>query len=351
MISAISQPPQRESTRVILPAPESPPVFDRRPLIDGHRRIVDHLRLSVTRACNLRCRYCRPRIGAAGNSRDLSDAQRLDVIRLLCEDHDLRQTRLTGGEPLLHGPIVRLIETIRSSFPDLSLAMTTNGWRLKSLARELRAAGLDRLNISLDSIDSHSYRVLTGGELAPVLDGIDEAIEAGFPAPRLNAVVLSEVNDHQLPEMVSWAVQRGMEIRFLEAMPIGPAAGFNREHFVPAKRIKSILQVHYRLSPMPRLPGETAIRFTVEGASIRGTLGIIAPISEPFCWQCRRMRLTSDGKLFPCLLDSRFVDLSTSWDDAGFHSHQADDLIRSVVARKHASESLRQETAMVVLGG
>jgi cyclic pyranopterin phosphate synthase len=324
---------------------------DRRPLIDGHRRIVDHLRLSVTSACNLRCLYCRPTIGKAADSRDLSDAQRLDLVRYLCDVHGLRQVRLTGGEPLLHGSIVRLIATIRSSFPDLSLAMTTNGRRLKSLAGDLRAAGLDRLNISLDSIDPQTYRVLTGGELRPVLEGIDAAAAAGFPPPRLNTVVLSGVNDHQLPEMVSWAIQRGMEVRFLEAMPIGPAAGFNREHFVPASRIKDSLKTHYRLNPMPRQPGETAARFAVEDASIRGAIGIIAPISEPFCGECRRMRLTADGKLFPCLLDSRFADLSSCWDGTSFEPDKAETLILSAVAGKAASGLLRQDTAMIKLGG
>lgn len=229
--------------------------------------------------------------------------------------------------------------------------MTTNGWRLKSLAAGLRAAGLDRLNISLDSIDPGVYRTLTGGELAPVLDGINAAMAAGFPPPRLNAVVLSGVNDHLLPEMVSWAIQRGMELRFLEAMPIGPAADFNRSHFVPAGRIKDILKNRYSLVALPRRPGETAARFAVRGESIVGTIGIIAPVSEAFCGQCRRIRITADGKLFPCLLDARFVDLSSCWDDAGFQAGKADDLMIDAVSGKRSSGVMRQDTSMIALGG
>jgi cyclic pyranopterin phosphate synthase len=229
--------------------------------------------------------------------------------------------------------------------------MTTNGWRLKSLARNLWAAGLNRLNISLDSIDRQTYRALTGGELKPVLKGIDAAIAEGFPPPRLNAVVLSGVNDHQLPDMVSWATQRNMEMRFLEAMPIGPAADFNRAHFVPASQIKEMIRTRFTVSAMPRLPGETATRYRVSGAAVQGTVGIIAPISEPFCGQCRRIRLTADGKLFPCLLDSRFTDMSSCWDDTGFLPDKAETLMTIAATSKSASGLFQQHAAMIKLGG
>lgn len=323
----------------------------RRTLFDGQGRIVDHLRLSVTSACNLHCRYCRPRNSWTRAAHELSDSQRLDLIRFLHDSYGLKQIRLTGGEPLLHDSIVSLIAAIRRSFPALSLAMTTNGGRLKSHSADLRAAGLDRLNVSLDSIDPDVYRSLTGGELAPVLEGIERAISMGFPPPRLNAVVLAGINDDQLPEMVSWAHDRGMEIRFLEAMPIGPAAEFNRGHFVPARRIKSILETHHRLTPLPRAPGETAARYLAEGAFGGGPVGIIAPLSESFCGQCRRMRLTADGKLFPCLLDSRFADLAICWDETGFQSDKANALILDAVAGKRPTGMSRQDTAMIALGG
>ena len=324
---------------------------ERRKLIDGQGRIIDHLRLSVTSACNLSCLYCRPGRGSGCRPRELSDSQRLELIRFLHDEYGLKQVRLTGGEPLLHDSIVPLVAEIRRSLPALSLAMTTNGGRLKFLASDLKQAGLDRLNVSLDSTNPATYRALTGGELAPVLEGIEQAIMVGFPPPRLNAVVLAGFNDDQLPDMVSWAHHRGMEIRFLEAMPIGPAADFNRQHFVSAHRIQEVLSAHYRLSPLPRAPGETAARFRADGSSGSGTIGIIAPISESFCGQCRRMRLTADGKLFPCLLDSRFVDLASCWDSAGFQHSRADGFILDAAAGKRASGLYRQDTAMIVLGG
>lgn len=322
-----------------------------RPLIDGHARVIDHLRLSLTSACNLHCLYCRPQAAARHGSRDLSDDQRLDLIRFLHDSYGLAQLRLTGGEPLLHRSLVTLIARIRCTFPALAIAMTTNGGQLKSMAAALRRAGLDRLNISLDSMDPATYRTLTGGQLAPVLDGIDAAVAAGFPPPRLNAVVLAGINDHQLPGMVTWAVQRGLELRLLEAMPIGPAASFNREHYVPARRFKDILQQQVELTPLPRRSGETATRFAVRTGALRGTIGIIAPVSESFCGQCRRIRITADGRLFPCLLDSRFVEIAPCWGETGFLPDEAHDRIAHAVAGKRAAGPLKQHTAMVALGG
>ncbi len=324
---------------------------DRRRLADRFGRTIDHLRLSVTSACNLRCLYCRPVCGSLVKAARLTDAQRLELIRFFYSRYGLKQLRLTGGEPLLHPTIVRLTASIKSLAPDLALAMTTNASRLGPVAADLRAAGLDRLNISLDTIDPRIYRKLTDGELAPVLQGIERAMAMGFPPPKLNTVVLAGVNDHQLPDLAAWAFERNIEIRFLEAMPIGPAAPFNREHFVGAAEIRRRLCRSLNLVAVPRQDGETAVRYAATGPGLRGTLGIIAPVTEPFCGQCRRMRVTADGRLFPCLLDSRSVDLSSCWEKAAFQPHKVDDLIRRAVEAKSASGLLHQETAMIALGG
>lgn len=323
----------------------------RPPLADRCGRTIDHLRLSVTSACNLRCLYCRPASRLPAKSAQLTDDQRLDLVRFLHGHYGLKQLRLTGGEPLLHPAIVRWIASVRSSAPELSLAMTTNACRLEPLAADLRAAGLGRLNISLDTIDPHSYRELTGGDLAPVLRGIDRAIAVGFPPPKLNTVVLAGVNDHQLADLVAWAFERKIEIRFLEAMPIGPAAAFNRAHFVGAVEIRRRLCLGMKLVEVPRQHGETAVRYVATGPGLHGTLGIIAPVTESFCGQCRRMRVTADGRLFPCLLDSRCVDLSTCWTKSAFQPNKADELIRCAVEAKRATGLLHQETAMIALGG
>lgn len=330
-------------TELLIPQP--------RPLIDGQGRTIDHLRLSVTSACNLRCLYCRPSPHGASCGNDLTDDQRLQIVEYLYVRHGLRQLRLTGGEPLLHSTIVSLIMRIRQSAPALALAMTTNGFRLASMARALRDAGLDRLNISLDVIDPVRYRSLTGGCLDDVVRGIDAAVIAGFPPPKLNAVVLAGINESELVDLAHWAFRRSLEVRFLEAMPIGPAARFNRAHFVPASRIRRRLESRFVLSPMPRNSGETAARYWAESPDQSGILGIIAPISESFCAQCRRMRLTADGKLFPCLLDARSVHLSDCWQDGRLIAKRVDDCIEAAVRGKKANGLLRQDSPMIALGG
>jgi cyclic pyranopterin phosphate synthase len=322
------------------------------PLIDGCGRRIDHLRLSVTSECNLRCVYCRPAVASrVAASAILSDRQRLELVTWLYDRFGLRQLRLTGGEPLLHRSIESLIAAIRDAAPDLSIAMTTNGCLLSRSAARLRAAGLDRLNISLDTLDAQSYRELTGGDLAEVLSGIDAAHAARFPAPRLNTVVLRGVNDDHLTPLARWALARGMEIRFLEAMPIGPAADFNLARFVPAAEIRRALQQTFTLKPLPRGAGETAVRYYARNCNIAGTIGIIAPISESFCGQCRRIRVTADGRLYPCLLDSRSVDLGSAWPDGRWDTDMAENMLDAAVRVKQPIGLFGQGAAMVTLGG
>lgn len=327
------------------------PIPQPRPLIDGQGRTIDHLRLSVTSACNLRCLYCRPSPQGVSCEKDLTDDQRMEIVEYLYARRGLRQLRITGGEPLLHASVVSLIARIRKSAPALSLAMTTNGLRLASMARALRRAGLDRLNVSLDTIDPIRYRSLTGGCVDDVIRGIDAAFAAGFPPPKLNAVVLTGTNENRIVELAQWAFRRSLEIRFLEAMPIGPAAQFNRRHFVPASRIRRGLESRFVLRPIPRNPGETAARYRAESSDQSGILGIIAPISESFCGQCRRMRLTADGRLFPCLLDTRSVHLSDCWRDGRLNVERVDDRIGAAIGGKKSKGLFQQDLPMIALGG
>ncbi len=322
-------------------------------LIDGCGRRIDHLRLSLTSACNLRCLYCRPRgMGEPpSHTHDLDDKQRLELVQYLYETYHLRQLRLTGGEPLLHPSISSLIADVRRIAPELDLAMTTNGGRLAELAKPLRRAGLDRVNVSLDTLDPAQYRNLTCGELAPVLDGIKQCIAVGFPPPRINTVVLAGINDQQLTDLAEWSLEQGTEIRFLEAMPIGPAAIFNRDRFVDATTIRETLARHFTLTPLPRNHGETAMRYSVVRGNSNGVIGIIAPVTERFCGQCRRMRITADGRLFPCLLDERSVDLRPAWSRGRWSLAFVDRLIQSAVDAKQWQGLALQRTAMVQLGG
>jgi len=232
------------------------------------------------------------------------------LIDFLTRECALRQIRFTGGEPLLHHSLIELIAATREIAPHLNIAMTTNGQRLKQLAKPLRAAGLDRLNISLDTLDGEVYRRLTGGDLKPVLEGIDQAAQEGFDPIKINMVVLRDINHHELSRLVRWSAERGFVMRFLEAMPIGPAAEFNRKHFVSQHEMLSSLAGHYQVCDLGRSPGATARRYALTSGKSRVEVGIVAPVSAPFCGDCRRMRLSSEGRLFPCLLDSQSVDLA-----------------------------------------
>ena len=321
-------------------------------LIDGCGRTIDHLRLSVTSTCDLRCAYCRPNghANARSSSGSLTDEQRVEFVRFLHEWYGLTQVRITGGEPLLYRGVTRLVAELRRAIFELELAITTNGRLLYDKGFELFHAGLDRLNVSLDSLKPERYHQITGANIEGVLNGIESARFVGFRTLRINTVVLRGVNDDEIIDLSIWALARGLEIRFLEAMPIGPAADFNRSAFVSGAEVKAILARRFQLNHLRRKPGETARRFRATCRGADGIIGLIAPITEPFCSACRRIRLTAEGILYPCLLDNRSVDMRPAWSNSGLSPGKADKLIRLAVAAKgpHGSS---QATQMVTLGG
>ena len=342
-------------------------------LIDGCGRRIDHLRLSVTSKCDLRCVYCEPesatsadgngqrtngnhKLRLAGAKHDapkpftLTDEQRVEFVAFLHERYGLSQVRITGGEPLIYRGTVSLVASIRRRMPGIRIAMTTNGRLLYQNGLELKRAGLDRLNVSLDSLDPARYHAITRGHIDAVLDGLRSAIFVGFDPPKINTVVLKGMNDGELVGLAQWAMARGHEIRFLEAMPIGPVAELNRRAFVPASQIRALLAEEFTLEPLEAVPGETAKRYAAVNGSCRGVIGIIAPVSEPFCAGCRRIRLTADGRLFPCLLDNRSVDLASAWHDGVLRTDAAAELITSAIAGKKPVGKV-QSVPMISLGG
>jgi cyclic pyranopterin phosphate synthase len=227
--------------------------------------------------------------------------------------------------------------------------MTTNAQRLHRTAVSLRGAGLSRLNVSLDTLDAAAYRELTGGELRSVLQGLDAARAAGFESIKINAGVLRGINDARLAELVEWSSREGFALRFLEAMPIGAAAEFNRSHFVSADAILEALSSSYHVSDLGRSAGSTARMYHLRGAGTEAEVGLIAPVTRPFCGDCRRMRLTADGRFFPCLLDSRSFELS-----GPLRSNAPDgellDMLRRALQKKESKGSI-QQVNMVQLGG
>jgi cyclic pyranopterin phosphate synthase len=273
---------------------------------DSLGRSIAYLRLSLTSACPMRCLYCRPGHQAPDRSIALIRPDEIEtLVRHLVRHHGLTKVRLTGGEPTARADLVEIIERLSSVDGLADLAMTTNGLTLASHARLYHNAGLGRVNISLDSLDSAAFARITGIDgLDRVLRGIDSAIQAGLKPIRLNTVVVAGANEHELPALLRFAGARGLEIRFIELMPMGPLADQWPRRYVPESQMRRLLQ-EGTLTWDPLEQGhDSARRFRValDDGSV-ATVGFITPMSCNFCASCNRLRLTADGRIHPCLMD------------------------------------------------
>jgi cyclic pyranopterin phosphate synthase len=261
------------------------------------------LRISVTDRCPLRCLYCRP--GATPRACKVSDLIEADdivrFVRVATSHFGVAKVRLTGGEPLARADIVAIVAAL-SQLGVSDLALTTNGQTLASRASALRAAGLRRVNVSLDSLVPETFsRLARGGALAHTLDGIAAASDAGLNPLRMNTVVLRGINDHEVESIIDFALARGHEARFIELMPSGIAAADYQRWFVPSDELQRRLEKRFRLAPEPYPRASSSRRFRVTGGGRTGVIGFISPNSHPFCAGCRRVRLTADGRLLGCL--------------------------------------------------
>ena len=291
---------------------ESPKLTTGGPTEGGSDAIVDCLRVSVTDRCNMRCVYCVPPEGIrrARHHDILRFEEIVTVVRFLRDHYGLRTVRLTGGDPLVRPHIVKLVEML-AQLGIGDLAMTTNGQRLSALARPLREAGVDRVNISLDSLDGSRFARLTrGGQLDRTLAGIEAAKAAGFQPVKINTVVLRGENDSEVCDLVRFAMAGGLEIRFLELMAIGIAAETHGAWYVSSGEVLGRLKNEFRMVAVETVNREQARIHIAEDAQGRtARVGFISPESQPFCAACRRLRLTSDGRLLSCLMHSSGPDL------------------------------------------
>ncbi len=262
------------------------------------------LRISVTDRCQLRCLYCMPPKGVPKRARQdiLSFEEILRFVRLVKSHFGLSKVHITGGEPLVRPGIVKLVEMLATEGVE-DLALTTNGQCLGPMARDLKLAGLDRVNISLDSLDEKTYALLTrGGQLKCTLEGIQAALREGFSPIKLNTVVLRGHNDGEVINMIRWAMKRRCRIRFLELMPIGCAKESFQDLFVPGCEVRAHLEKSFALRALGYNPGQSSRDFLVCDCDGReGVIGFIMARSRPFCHGCRRLRLTSTGQLVGCL--------------------------------------------------
>lgn len=270
-------------------------------MLDQYKRKITYLRLSLTERCQLRCTYCRAAEGCCPKAAELS-AQDFTRVTRACAQLGINKVRLTGGEPLLRKDILQIVENIAAIEGIKDISMTTNAQMLPGLSAELKRAGLSRLNISMDSLHTDTFRVMTGGELAPVLQGIDEAIAADLLPVKVNCVVIKGQNDHEIDDFIALTKNRPIDVRFIELMPIGDM-GKNGSRGVSNE---SLLEARPYLVPVPpRYPSQPSTDYRVPG--YMGRVGFISPISHKFCADCNRIRLMSDGMMRPCLgVDTEF---------------------------------------------
>ena len=320
-------------------------------MIDGCGREIDHLRLSLTDHCNLACRYCVPE-GVTLNGRMIDAALAFALVHRLSEQHGIRHLRLTGGEPLLYPDLLPLLKRLGALGSLHEITMTTNAQALKQQAAALNAAGLSRINISLDTLDPDRFADVTrGGNLSHTLAGIEAAVETGLTPVKLNVVAQRGVNHDELPELAEWGLTHGCIVRFLEVMPLGPEALTFEQHLVPAVEILERLGERFELRKMPQPLGAPSVDYAAKSPTAEGVIGLIAWTTRPFCERCRRLRITARGALVPCLHDAQSYDLMPFWDGEQLDVAGVDALVLRAVKNKAAEGPRGQSLTMLSLGG
>jgi cyclic pyranopterin phosphate synthase len=294
--------------------PKAQPQYDTNtPALDQYGRRIDYLRVSLTDRCNMRCVYCMPAVGMQFAPRpELLTNEELLLALRAAASAGFRKLRLTGGEPLLRHGIVDLVREMKAIPGIEHIAMTTNALRLRKLAPELKAAGLDRVNISIDSLDPQKFRQMTrGGSLDEVWAGIEAASAAGLEPIKLNAVVVRGMNDDEVIRLAELTLRYAWEFRFIEVMPLTGVAGLADEGVISSAELIARLEAHYGpLEEIGQAASDPARTYRIPGAP--GKIGFISSVSDPFCATCNRMRLTADGRLHLCLLRDDEVDLRTA---------------------------------------
>jgi cyclic pyranopterin phosphate synthase len=305
-------------------------------LTDAHGRRINYLRLSVTDRCNLRCRYCMPAEGVPKLSHhDILSFEDLYRIARQAVSLGLEKIRVTGGEPLVRKGVVGFLERLAAISGLKELVLTTNGMALRDFAADLRQAGVQRINISLDSLKPEIFAVITrGGDLKQALDGIAAAETAGFPPVKINMVVMRGINDDEVLDFAALTLGKPYTVRFIEYMPATLEPGW-KSLCITGHEILERIGQRYRFHPLGATTGGPAENFRIDGAA--GTLGIITPISNHFCERCNRIRITAAGLAKGCLFGAHAVDLKpylAGGDDA------LREILRQIATAKPARHGL-----------
>lgn len=313
-------------------------------LVDGFGRIVRDLRISVTDRCNFRCTYCMEEdMTWLPRSEVLTFEEMERVARLMVERYGVSSIRLTGGEPTVRANLATLITKLAVLETDdgpIDVAMTTNGATLRLLAERLRSAGLRRVNISLDTLDRRRFAEMTRrDELDNVLDGIAAAREAGFDPVKINAVVQRGVNDDEVVDLARFGRDQGVEVRFIEWMPLDASGGWDARSVVGQDEIVARIAEEFPLEQVPARGAAPADRWRYLDGS--GTVGVIPSVTKPFCGDCDRVRLTADGQFRTCLFSTDESDLRAALRSAATDDQLAAQ-IETAVGAKWAGHHINQ---------
>jgi cyclic pyranopterin phosphate synthase len=328
-------------------------------LADAYGRVATDLRVSLTDRCNLRCAYCMPAEGLDWLPRPdlLTDDEVIRLIRIGVEQLGIREVRFTGGEPLLRRGLTGIIERTAGLAPRPEISLTTNAIGLARLVRSLRQAGLDRVNVSLDTLRPETFRALTHRDRLPeVLAGLAAAVDAGLAPVKVNAVLMRGINDGEAPELLRYCLAHFYELRFIEQMPLDAQHGWRRENMVTAEEILTALGADFVLTPDdPGARGSApAESFLIDGGPAR--VGIIGSVTRPFCGSCDRVRLTADGQVRNCLFAQEESDLRGPMRAGAADADLAERWRRAVAAKRpgHGIDDpsfLQPDRPMSAIGG
>ncbi|WET78857.1 GTP 3',8-cyclase MoaA [Amycolatopsis sp. QT-25] len=320
-----------------MPRPDDPA------LIDTFGRVATDLRVSLTDKCNLRCTYCMPAEGLEWmpSADVLTDDELVLLLRIAVERLGVTDIRLTGGEPLLRQGLEKIVERVAALEPRPRLSMTTNGIGLAKRAKSLADAGLDRINVSLDTVDRALFETITRRDrLSHVLAGMAAAREAGLDPVKVNAVLMRGLNEDQAVPLLKFCLAEGYHLRFIEQMPLDAQHGWNRADMITAEEILGMLGAEFSLSPFPAARGGApAERWLVDGGP--GDVGVIASVTRPFCGACERTRLTADGAVRSCLFSNDETDLR-ALVRAGAREEEVADAWRATMWGKLAGHEINE---------
>lgn len=327
-------------------------------LIDNYKRHINYLRISITDRCNLRCVYCMPMEGVSQLSHDaiLSYEEILRIAKIAATE-GITKIRITGGEPLVRKGVVKLVGWLSQLKGIDDLSMTTNGMLLSEFAKPLYESGLQRINVSMDSLKPDRFKEITrGGELSNVLRGIEKADQVGMNPIKINVVAIKGFNDDEILDFAQLTLDRECQVRFIEFMPVGMNNGWHEGSYLSCSTIKQTIEENYKLHPLQdkQENGGPADLYRLEHA--KGMIGFINAISRHFCSSCNRLRLTADGKLRPCLFSDKEFDIRLAMRH-GENDEELRTILHTALSNKPKGHAITEPTfkkcarEMVHIGG